>query len=159
MMNVAARLTTCLVAAAATFAAPLAEAAVNASNVPSFNAGEQTNDLDKHEGSEWPDEGQLEWAFQSQFDRFDECVVAEKQRIRSQKRLTGEATVQVLLNPHGRVPLGLNTTMPKRYSKRSSFVSCLRTAAAEAPYPAYDGPPLVVDFEFELDPGYDVVVE
>ncbi|TPV95022.1 MAG: hypothetical protein B7733_12060 [Myxococcales bacterium FL481] len=159
MTRLATSVVASLVAASAALSSPQAHAAASAASVPTFEAGKQTNDLDRHDGSEWPDELEIVSAFENQFERFDACVADEKKRRRSAKRLAGEAAVQVLLNPAGHVPLGLNTSMPKPYTKRKQFVACLRTAAAQAPFPAYDGPPLVVDFEFELDPGYDIVAD
>ncbi|MEE9385760.1 MAG: hypothetical protein V3V08_20310 [Nannocystaceae bacterium] len=132
----------------------LARGSANVSKVPTFSESDRVANLDDHEGSEWPDERELESAFQAQFHRFDSCIANEKQRRDIRRRLAGDAEVAVLLNPRGMAPLGVNAAMPRKHRTRTELVSCLRTAVAAAPYPAYDGPPLVVKFEFELDPGF-----
>lgn len=63
----------------------------------------------------------------------------------------GYARLQVLLDPTGQDPMGINVHLPEHLSQRDAFVQCIRTAAAAAPYPEYDGPPVIVDFEIELD--------
>lgn len=65
----------------------------------------------------------------------------------------GYARLQVLLDPAGEDPMGVNVHVPESLAQRESFVECLRTATAAAPYPTYDGPPVVVDFEIELGGG------
>ena len=66
--------------------------------------------------------------------------------------LPGDVDVEVLLNPKGHEPLGINAKLPRQVDK-SSLRECLRGAVAAAAYPSYDGPPVVVNFSFELDPG------
>ena len=111
-------------------------------------------DLDKY-GVERPDEYAVQQAFFDQFGALDECVWAEKDRRHSEDQLLGDVSMAVKLNPEKSRPFGVNATMPEGYDKAKKLNDCLREAAASAPYPTYDGPPVVVDFEFELDPGYE----
>ena len=69
--------------------------------------------------------------------------------------LRGDVEVAVLLNPEGQPPLGVNVALPEPYSERATLTECIQRATASAPYPTYDGPPFVVHFTFDLDPGYD----
>jgi hypothetical protein len=110
-------------------------------------------DMDKY-GTERPDEYQVQQAFFGQFGAIDECVWAEKDRRGSERQLPGDVALSVKLNPEQSRPFGVNATMPDGLSKAEKLANCLREAAASAPYPTYDGPPVVVDFEMELDPGY-----
>ena len=73
--------------------------------------------------------------------------------------LVGDGQVQILLDPNGKQPLGVNVNVPEAYAGHRDFVDCIQVAAAQAPYPQYDGPPFIVEFEFELDPGYKVYEE
>lgn len=109
-------------------------------------------DLDKW-GVERPDQYQIQQAFFDQFGALDECVWAEKDRRGSEDQLLGDVSMAVKLNPEGR-PFGVNATLPSGYEKSGKLEDCLREAAANAAYPKYDGPPVVVEFEFELDPGF-----
>jgi len=59
----------------------------------------------------------------------------------------------VLLDPNGSTPLGGNAKLPPETGAKKRLRKCLRSVAAAANYPAYDGPPVVVEFSFELDPG------
>jgi hypothetical protein len=110
-------------------------------------------DMDKY-GSETPDEYAIQQAFFGQFGAIDECVWAEKDRRGNEKQLQGDVAIAVKLNPEQSRPFGVNANMPKGFAKSTKLTNCLREAAAGAPYPTYDGPPRVVEFEFELDPGY-----
>jgi hypothetical protein len=122
-------------------------------NVAEFDPNADiTLDLDKY-GSDRPDQYQIQQAFFAQFSALDECVWAEKDRRGSEDQLLGDVSMAVKLNPEGR-PFGVNASMPEGYEKSTKLKDCLREAAANADYPKYDGPPVVVDFEFELDPGY-----
>jgi len=67
--------------------------------------------------------------------------------------MLGDVVIAVKLNPKSSKPFGVNATMPEKYSSATKLKDCLREAAAAAPYPKWDGPPRVVEFEFELDPG------
>ena len=40
--------------------------------------------------------------------------------------------------------IGVNATLPSGYEKSTKLEDCLREAAANAAYPKYDGPPVVV---------------
>lgn len=110
-------------------------------------------ELDKY-GSERPDEYAVQQAFFGQFEALDECVAKHKQRKGSDNQLLGDVAMAVKLNPEKRRPFAVNAQMPEDYAKAKKLADCLREAAASAPYPTYDGPPVIVEFEFELDPGY-----
>ena len=65
--------------------------------------------------------------------------------------------LSVLLNPEGRRPLGVNATMPEGLKKARELETCLREAVADVDYPSYEGRPVVVEFEIEIDPGFEEV--
>ncbi|MFO0633204.1 MAG: PilZ domain-containing protein [Nannocystaceae bacterium] len=121
-------------------------------NVPTFDPNADV-ELDMNAGPERPDKQQVLDAFSRQYDAIDACVVDTKRD--PDKPLQGEAHVEVLLNPTGEVPLGVNTELPKSLAKNRQLRECLRAAVATADYPSYDGPPIVVEFDFEIDPGYE----
>lgn len=126
-------------------------------NVGEFDPNaDVTLDLDKY-GSERPDEFEVQQAFFAQFEAIDGCVVDHKRRagLEDDAVLTGDVALAVKLNPEQSTPYGVNATMPEPYAEADNLRDCLRNAAADAPYPTYDGPSVVVDFEFELDPGYE----
>ena len=128
------------------FTAPAAAA------VPHFNP-DALLDLDRYEGSERPDEEIVMDRFNGVFESIDRCV--EKERSRTHEdQVDGIAFVDVLLNPEGNRPLGVNSHTDSR-KKRSKLQGCLREAVASAKFPGYHGPPVVVNFEFEIDPGYE----
>lgn len=128
-------------------------------NVADFDPNGDFNlDLDAY-GSERPDEYAVQQAFFGQFEALDACVWTEKERRSSEDQLPGDAVMAVMLNPKEARPLGVNATMPEALAKASKLTDCLREATAAAPYPTYDGPPVVVEFEFEVDPGSYEVVE
>ncbi len=129
-------------------AAPVAMASTQAV-VPQFDPDADIV-LDMKAGGERPDEYAVMQAFEQQYGSFDECV-AEAKNGRN-KTLPGDVDVEVLLNPEGSQPLGINAKLDKSVDKHS-LRECLRSAVAAAEYPAYDGPPVVVTFNFELDPG------
>lgn len=126
-----------------------------AATVPTFdpNADFVVEDT----GPERPDEYQVQEAFFSQNEDLDRCV--ERATSNRATSLEGDATVEILLNPKGDRPLGVNADLPPALAKHASFKECLRRAVAAAPYPSYDGPPVVVALSFELDPGFDEVEE
>ena len=105
------------------------------------------------DGSERPDEHVLERAFKKQNRALDQCVAQAKEG--ADEVLQGNAQMEVLLNPDGSRPLGINAKVPDELGDQS-FRECLRAATAAAPFPAYDGPPVVVEFDFQIDAGYDV---
>lgn len=122
-------------------------------NVAEFDPNADISlDMDKF-GSERPDEYAIQQAFFGQFGALDECVWAEKDRRGKEDQLLGDVSMSVKLNPEQSRPFGVNASMPDAYAKAQKLETCLREAAASAPYPTYDGPPVIVDFEFELDPG------
>ncbi len=131
-------------------------AAANAvsANVAEFDPNADFSlDLDAY-GGERPDEYAVQQAFFNQFGALDICVLNEKERTKSDTQLAGDVTMAVKLNPKDSKPFGINATMPESYIEATALTDCLRDATAGAPYPTYDGPPVVVEFEFELDPGY-----
>jgi hypothetical protein len=106
-------------------------------------------------GTQWPDDYQVQEAFYGAFGSMDECVAKFKNKkgIKGAKQLNGNVEMQVKLNPKEPKPFGVNAELPKKFKKAGSLNDCMRDAAAAVHYPTYDGPPLVVAFEFELDAG------
>lgn len=105
-------------------------------------------------GSERPDEHTIELAFKKQNDALNACVT-----LAGQAGAKGDAKLEVLLNPQGDRPLGINATLPDGLQNNTDFRECVRGATAAAPFPSYDGPPVVVDLDFELDPGHEIEEE
>ena len=141
------------IAAAVGLAAP---SALADASVPTFDPNADQV-LDGYDGSERPDEQQIMSAFEQSYEHIDRCVA--KARRGDDDVVEGDADLQILLNPKGPRPLGVNANVSGPHTKNRKLVECLRRAAAKAPYPTYDGPPVVVEMSFELDPGYDVVEE
>ncbi len=112
-------------------------------------------DLDAYFGSERPDEYSVEQAFNQTFDAMDQCVLEAKKKmgVASDKALDGNASFGVKLDPKSSRPMGVNAKLPKKYAKHEAFQACMREAVAAAPYPTYKGPPVIVSFETEIDPG------
>jgi len=109
-------------------------------------------DLKKY-GKEQPDPSRLEKAFSRQYGALDGCVAAEKERSGEKARLIGDALAAVILNPAGGTPHAVHASLPDKYETRAELIKCMRGATASAPFPSYDGPPVIARFEFELDPG------
>lgn len=130
-----------------------------AANVSSFNPNADV-ELTSW-GSERPDDYAVELAFNQTFDGLDACVTATKKRrrLKPEAQLEGELGVEVKLNPKKPKPLGVNAKLPKPYAKDKKLESCIQRAVAKAPFPTYDGPPVVAEFYAELDPGSDWVEE
>lgn len=103
-------------------------------------------------GSERPDQYGVEQAFATRYGAFDECVAAEKQRRGSDDQLAGDVSMSLKMNPKSSKPFAVNAELPAGADGKK-LGDCLREAAAAAEYPQYDGPPVVVKFSFELDPG------
>jgi hypothetical protein len=116
-------------------------------------------DLDAYFGSERPDEYAMEQAFNQTFDAMDQCVVKAKDKlgVGKDKALDGEIKFGVKLNPKSSRPDGVNAELPKKYAKNKDFQNCMREAVAAAPYPTYKGPPVIVNFETEIDPGTEML--
>lgn len=147
------RLLALLVAGVIGAASSTASAAAT-TTVPTFDpAADSVMDMDS--GGERPDQQRVLEAFSKRYDAIDACVVDS--RGKSEKQMGGEARVAVLLNPKGATPLGVNADLPEPIIKDRRLRECLRAAAANAEYPSYDGPPIVVEFNFELDPGFEEV--
>lgn len=122
-------------------------------NVAEFDANADVLlDMDSY-GGEIPDEFAIQQAFFGQFEAIGQCVFDEKDRRKSEDQMLGDVVIAVKLNPKSSRPFGVNATMPEGYEKAAKLKDCLREAAADARYPKWDGPPRVVEFEFELDPG------
>ncbi len=105
-------------------------------------------------GSERPDEYMTQQAWENSFSAFDECVADEKSRVNSEKQIPGDITLTVRLHPEGK-PIGVNADGPKGLLKREKLVNCMREAAATAPFPKYDGPPVETEMTLEVDPGFE----
>jgi hypothetical protein len=129
-----------------------ASASAHAAAVPTFDPNAST-EL-QSDGSERPDEFVLLGAFERQRAQMDRCV--EQAKSSDDETLAGTATMEVLLNPAGKRPLGVNGTVSEDAPQDTGLMECLRAATAAAPYPGYDGPPVVVEFDFEIDAGYEI---
>lgn len=146
------------VAALATFLAAIPADVGAKSSIPEFDPDNFTVDMNAYPGNQAPDEQEVIRAFENQFSAIDVCV-AKAKRKRNQ-RIKGFAEMKVLLNPSGDAPLGLHSRVPEplQANKRGrALASCLRTAIASAEYPKFRGPPVVAEFEFEIDPGEEYV--
>lgn len=117
-------------------------------SVPTFDPNADV--VIKDTGSERPDEYAIELAFKRQDAALDKCVKKTKVKIE------GKARMEVLLNPDGAQPLGINAKLPRKLRGNAKLTDCLRGATAAAPFPSYDGPPVVAHLDFEIDPGFDV---
>lgn len=102
-------------------------------------------------GSERPDQYGVEQAFATRYGAFDECVAAEEKRRGNDEQLAGDVSMSIKMNPKAAKPFAVNAEMPEGVDSKK-LNDCLRDAAAAASYPQY-GPPTVVKFSFELDPG------
>ena len=122
-----------------------ATATANTTSVPTFDPDADVTITDT--GAERPDEYTIEIAFKKQDKALDQCVA------QAQTKIEGKAKVSVLLNPDGQRPLGINAKLPKKLQSNTALAECIRGATAAAPFPSYDGPPVVVDLDFEIDPG------
>lgn len=133
-----------------------AKPAVASADVANFDPDGILN-LDKYQGSERPDDYAVEMAFNSTTETMDSCVLEYKTRnsIKPEKALTGEMEVAVKLNPHEGDALGVNAKLPGKYDEDKSLKDCIRSAAAKAPYPKYDGVPVIFAFRADLDPGME----
>jgi len=129
-------------------------------NIAEFDpSADMEFDMDKW-GSEMPDEYAVQQAFSNSFTAMDECVWNYKeQKGMTDKTLAGDVKMSVKLNPKKSDPMGINVEMPAKFAKKDKLAKCIRDAAADAPFPTYDGPPYVVNFEFELDAGSEWVEE
>jgi len=129
-----------------------ATASANVAAVPNFDPN-ATTELTE-EGGERPDEFVLLGAFERQRAQMDRCV--DDAKAGDDVTLKGTATMEVLLNPAGHRPLGINGKVSDDAPKDTGLMECLRVATASAPYPGYDGPPVIVEFDFEIDAGYEI---
>ena len=110
-------------------------------------------DLDAY-GSERPDDYEVQLAFNQSFEAMDACVAQHKtsKKMKPEKQLKGDMEIAVKLNPKG-APFAVNATLPGRYDRSTKLKECIREAVAGVAFPKYDGPPLVAEFETELDAG------
>lgn len=120
--------------------------------VPTFDPN-ATTELTS-DGGERPDEYVLLGAFERQRAQMDRCV--EEAKHGEDGQLAGTATMEVLLNPAGKRPLGVNGKVSEDAPQDTGLMECLRAATAAAPYPGYDGPPVIVEFDFEIDAGTEI---
>ncbi len=131
---------------------------VSMASIASFDPDEDIQfDLNAY-GSSRPDQYEIEQAFATRYGAFDECVTAEKQRSHKDRPLPGDVAMAIKMNPKSAKPFAVNAALPEEVASKP-LADCLRDAAAAASYPQYDGPPVVVKFSFELDPGSVVVEE
>lgn len=140
-----------------------AGSALAAPTIPEIDRSKPVN-LNKYPGGERPDDQEVLDAFSGQLDALARCVEVAKSRANmgDDDRLEGGAVMTILLNPEGKQPLAVSAQVPdevKKLKQFKRFRQCLRVATWKGDYPSYDGPPIEVDFEFELDPGYDWVEE
>ena len=112
-------------------------------------------DLEKYQGGERPDDYQVSEAFNQTFGALDECVAQAKEarNMGMCDQMKGDADVHVRLNPEDSRPLAVHADIAKPYAKDDAFVNCVREAVASAPFPTYDGPPVVANFTTQIDPG------
>lgn len=123
-------------------------------NIGSFDPNaDVTLDLEKY-GSDRPDDYAVQMAFNQSFAALDQCVAAAKERkgIAADTQLEGDLDLQVKLEPTGKA-VGVNTTLPSKWSKDEALQSCIRDAVAGVQFPPYDGPPVVAEFYTQLDAG------
>ena len=129
-----------------------ATASANVAAVPNFDPN-ATTELTA-EGGERPDELVLLGACERQRGQMDRCV--DEAKSGNDVTFEGTATMEVLLNPAGARPLGINGRASEDAPKDAGLMECLRSATASAPYPGYDGPPVIVEFDFEIDAGFEI---
>ena len=128
-------------------------------SIASFDPSEDIAfDLEAY-GTARPDQYEIEQAFATRYGAFDECVAAEKKRRGKDDQLGGDVAMAIKLNPKSHKPFAVNAELPDGVSTSKKLGDCMRDAAAAATYPEYDGPPVVVKFNFELDPGSTYVEE
>lgn len=106
-------------------------------------------------GGERPDDYEVQLAFNQSFGAMDECVAKHKEKrgMSGDAMLKGDLSVAVKLNPQGPRPLGVNATLPSKLDRDADLKDCIRDAVATAHFPTYDGPPVVAEFETQLDAG------
>ncbi len=130
----------------------MSASAAASTSVPTFDPN-ATTELTE-DGVERPDEYVLLGAFENQRAQMDRCVEVAKDG--DDVQLQGTATMEVLLNPAGKRPLGINGKVSDDAPADAGLMECLRAATAAAPYPGYDGPPVIVEFDFEIDAGVEI---
>lgn len=125
---------------------------ISKANIATFDPDEDIHfDLNAY-GTSRPDQYAIEQAFAGAYPGMDTCVADEKARKKSEKQLPGEAKFAIKLNPKESRPFAVNAELEQGLSPKLN--DCLREAVAGVTYPTYDGPPTVVKFTTELDPGY-----
>lgn len=128
-------------------------------NIAEFDPnGDIALDMDKF-GSERPDEYAIQQAFFAAFDGIGACVAAEHERRNSDEQFEGDVSIAVKLNPEKPRPFGINATMPSGFESATELKDCMREEVAKVEFPTYDGPPVVVEIEFELEPEWIWVEE
>lgn len=128
-------------------------------NVAEFDPNADISlDMDKY-GSERPDEYAIQQAFFAAFDGIATCVDDEHKRRNTDEQFPGDVSIAVKLNPEQHRPFGVNATLPDGFEKAAKLKDCMREEIAKVPFPKYDGPPVVVEIEFELEPAYIWVEE
>ncbi|MEM7153966.1 MAG: hypothetical protein AAF799_14040 [Myxococcota bacterium] len=126
-------------------------------NVASFDPNaDVVLDLDKY-GSERPDEYATQMAFNQAFEPMDECVLSAKERKKMQPESVlhdGMMDFAVKLEGKSGKAAAVNATLPGKLDNDGKLKDCVRNAVAGVQFPSYDGPPVVVEFSTEVDPGY-----
>jgi hypothetical protein len=122
-------------------------------NVAEFDPNADISlDMDDKYGNERPDEYEVQQAFFAAFETIGGCVEAEHKRRGSDEQFEGNVYMAVKLNPEKHTPFGVNATLPDGFEEASKLKTCMREAVGEVKFPKYDGPPTVVEIEFELEP-------
>jgi hypothetical protein len=106
-------------------------------------------------GGERPDDYEVQQKFNDAFGGMDECVAKHKEKkgMSSDAQLPGDLSIAVKLNPKKGTPLGVNATLPGKLDRETDLKDCIRDAVATVHFPTYDGPPIVAEFETQLDAG------
>lgn len=115
-------------------------------------------DMDKY-GGERPDEYAIQQAFFAAFDGIGACVADEHERRKTEEQFKGDVSIAVKLNPEKPRPFGVNATLPRGFEDAAKLKDCMREEIAKVKFPTYDGPPVVVEIEFELEPEWVWVEE
>ena len=106
-----------------------------------------------------PEDAELAGAFaEIAVTALEDARLHAAERKKSERQLPGDVAMSIKLNPKSSTPFAVNADLPDGV-KDNKLKDCLREAAGAATYPQYDGPPVVVKFNFELDPGGGAVEE
>lgn len=119
---------------------------VNDSHVPQFSSAPVN--LDKYEGSERLDDATVDREMNKLVPKFQRCVTAAAEA--SDEDLgRGTLRFKIRLGPEGKI-LGVSVTAPASLQV-FGIVPCARKTVYDHRFPRYDGPPMQVDFSFDVD--------